>query len=321
MNTKVSRGRLSARKAAPPGFMVLALILLALLPVFVSDYTIIKTGSIISFIIIAVSWSIFSGPTGYISLATAAFYGLGMYASAILGKYIPLPLTMLISGIASFVIAFLVGVITLRLRGVYFTIFTFGLVELLRNLVLWLEIKLSGTRGRFVPAVDFELVFYCLLGTLAIILLIAYIIKRSRYGLALIGIGESEDAAAHIGINTTLVKVLGFSISSFAVGAVGAAMATRTNYIDPGIAFNMLMSFMPVLMAIFGGMSMILGPIIGAAVFAYLEELLITKVPEYFMIIFGVIMIIAILFLPNGLTGIPGKLLKNRKGARKNADT
>ncbi len=321
MNTKILSGRLDAKKIAPPGLSLLALILLALSPIVVSDYTIIKINSILSFIIIAVSWSIFSGPTGYISLSTAAFYGLGMYASAILGKYMPLPMTMIVSGIASFIIALIVGVITLRLRGVYFTIFTFGLVELLRNLILWLEIKISGTRGRFVPAVDFELVFYCMVGTLVIILLISYLIKRSRFGLALIGIGESEDAASHIGINTTFVKVLGFSISSFAVGAVGAAMATRSNYIDPGIAFNMLMSFMPVLMAIFGGMNTILGPIIGAAVFAYLEELLITKVPEYFMIIFGVIMIIAILFLPNGLTGIAGKLLKRRKGARKNADT
>ncbi|NLL40158.1 MAG: branched-chain amino acid ABC transporter permease [Clostridiales bacterium] len=321
MNTNISRGRLNAKKIAPPGLSLLALILLSLLPIFVTDYTIIKINSIISFVIIAVSWSIFSGPTGYISLSTAAFYGLGMYASAILGNHLPLPLVMVISGIASFIIALIIGVITLRLRGVYFTIFTFGLVELLRNLILWLEIKFSGTRGRFVPSVDFQQVFYCILGTLAIILLISYLIKRSRFGLALIGIGESEDAAAHIGINTTLVKVLGFSISSFAVGAVGAAMATRTNYIDPGIAFNMLMSFMPVLMAIFGGMSTIPGPIIGAAVFAYLEELLITKVPEYFMIIFGAIMIIAILFLPNGLTGIAGKLFKRRKGAGKNANT
>lgn len=309
------------KKAAPPGLAVFALILLALSPLVISDYSVIKISSMISFIVIAVSWSIFSGPTGYISLSTAAFYGLGMYASAFLCEYLPLPAVMLISGIASFVIAFLVGVLTLRLRGVYFTIFTFGLVELLRNLVLWLEIKISGTRGRFVPSIDFELVFYCLVGALFIILLIAYLIKRSRFGLALVGIGESEDAAAHIGINTTLVKVLGFSISSFMVGAVGAAMATRSNYIDPGISFNMLMSFMPVLMAIFGGMSSILGPVIGAAVFAYLEELLITKVPEYFMIIFGLIMIVAILFMPSGLTGITGKLFKNRKGAKKNADS
>jgi branched-chain amino acid transport system permease protein len=221
---------------------------------------------------------------------------------------------MLLGGAISFVIAFLIGAITLKLRGVYFTIFTFGLVELLKNIVKWLEMRFSGRQGRPVVAIDPYTVFYYLLIVLVLVLLASYLIKRSRFGLALQGIGENEDAATHIGINTTLVKILAFSISSFAIGACGAAMATRWSYIDPVIAFNPLMSFLPVLMAIFGGLSSIAGPLIGAAVFAYLTELLITKFGYYYMLTIGIIMIVAILFLPNGLIGLVAQLRKSRTG-------
>jgi branched-chain amino acid transport system permease protein len=287
--------------------LVLA-ILLALSPNFVaSRYYVAKVGSILAFVAMATSWTIFSTPTGYISLATAAFYGAGIYTAAFIGEFMPLPLVMIVAGLVSAVIALIVGFFTLRLRGVYFTIFTFGLVELLKNAILWAEIRISHTRGRFVVAVESIDVFYCILALLVLLVIAAYIIRRSRFGMALVSIGESEDAAAHIGINTTLYKIAAFAISSFAVGAVGAAMATRFNYIDPQIAFDATNSFMPVLMAIFGGTSSLAGPIAGAAVFAYLRETLITQpgaVGSSYMLIFGAIMVIAILFLPKGIVGL-----------------
>ena len=318
MNSLQAITRLTKKKYTPPGLALIALILLGLAPLFVSSYGIVLMSSVIMYIVLSVSWTLFSGATGYISLASAAFFGVGIYVSAFLGDIFPLPMLMIIGGISSFILALIVGAITLRLRGVYFTIFTFGLVELLKHLILYLEINLAGTRGRFVVSFDHETVFYALLATMALALVVAYMVKRSRFGMALRSIGDSEDTAMHIGINVTLVKVLAFSISAFAVGAVGAAMATRWTYIDPGIAFNMLMSFMPVLMAIFGGMHKILGPVIGATVFAYLEELLITRFPYQYMLIFGIIMVVAILFLPNGLIGLAQKFRKKKKGAGEN---
>ena len=100
---------------------------------------------------------------------------------------------------------------------------------------------------------------------LVLLLLTAYFIRHSRFGLALQSIGENEEAAAHTGINVTLVKVSAFAISAIFMGATGAIMATRWTYIDPYIAFNPLFSFTPVLMAIFGGMGQLYGPVLGAA--------------------------------------------------------
>jgi branched-chain amino acid transport system permease protein len=232
-------------------------------------------------------------------------------------------------GLASFCLALLIGALTLRLRGIYFTIFTFGLVELIKNLLLWYEVNITGTRGRFVIVVDNNTIYYVMLIIFVMALLTAYLIRCSKFGLALQSIGESEEAAAHIGIDVTLLKVITFAISAVFTGAAGAIIATRWTYVDPYIAFNYLFSFMPVLMAIFGGMGLFYGPILGAAVFAYLEEVLITRFPYYYMLLFGLILVIVILFLPNGLVGLiqrGGETLRQLKwqrgdGARKHANT
>ena len=312
--------RVDIKKVWVPLLLLIILVLLATLPLYASIYTVILLTSILMYIALTVSWVIFSGATGYVSLAPAAFFGVGIYTSAIVGKVFPLPIVIFFGGLASFCLALLVGALTLRLRGIYFAIFTFGLVELMKHLLLWYEINMTGTRGRFVIVVDNNTIYHVMLIILVILLLTAYLIKRSKYGLALQCIGQDEDAGAHTGINVTMVKVITFAISAFFMGAAGAIMATRWTYIDPRIAFNPLLSFMPVLMAIFGGTGQLYGPVIGAAIFTYLEEFLITRFPYYYMLIFGIIMVVAILYLPDGLVGLIQRLWK-RYSERKHADT
>jgi len=266
------------------------------------------------YIILTVSWAIFSGPTGYISLAPAAFFGVGIYTMAILGEPLPLLAVVVIGGLVSFILALIVGALTLRLRGVYFTIFTFGLVVLIKELLLFWEITITGTRGRFIVLESNTTIYYVMLGIFVALMLTTYFIRRSKYGLALQSIGESEEAAAHTGINVTMVKVITFAISAFFMGAAGAIMATRWTYVDPYVAFNPLFSFLPVLMAIFGGMGQLYGPVIGAVIFAYLEEMLLTKFPYFYMLIFGIILVVVILYLPTGLVGLVQKLWKRVSG-------
>jgi branched-chain amino acid transport system permease protein len=260
-----------------------------------------------------VSWTLFSGPTGYISLAPAAFFGAGVYTSALLGFECPLPAVIGIGGLAGFGLALLVGALTLRLRGIYFVMFTFGLVELLLHSVLWWEANITGTIGRVVPSVDNTTVYYLMLIIFAILMFTTYLIRHSKFGLALQSIGEEEEAAAHTGINVMALKIITFAVSAFFMGAAGAVMATRWTYIDPKIAFNPFLSFMPVLMAIFGGMGQLYGPIIGAVIFTYLEEFLITRFPYYYMLLFGATMLVVIRFIPNGVEGVIQRWLRNEK--------
>lgn len=302
------------------GIIIIILVILATLPFYASQYTIIFLTSILMYIILTVSWAIFSGPTGYISLAPAAFFGIGIYTAAILGNDLPLPFVVLIGAAIVFVVALLVGALTLRLRGVYFAIFTFGLVELSKHLMLWYEEKFTGTRGRFVVVVDNETIFYIMLMIFVALIIVAFLIRRSKYGLALQSIGEYEEAAAHMGINVTWLKVIIFAVSALFMGAAGAIMATRWTYVDPYISFSALFSFIPVLMAIFGGLGQFYGPMLGAAILAYLEELLLTKFPYYYMLIFGIILVVAILYLPQGIAGLIQNI-QDRISGGKRADT
>ncbi len=301
--------------------LLVVLLLLAGLPRFASLYNVVLVTSILMYIILTQSWVLFSGPTGYMSLATAAFFGVGIYTAAILGWKLPLPVVIVTAGLLSSLLALVVGALTLRLRGIYFIIFTLGLVELIKNVVLWHAIKFTGARGRFVVLVDNNTIYYLMLFILVVLLLTTYLIRRSRYGLAMRSIGEDEEAAAHVGVNVTMVKVITFAISASFMGAVGAIIATRWTYIDPYIAFKSLYSFMPVLMAIFGGMGQLYGPILGAAVFAYLEEVLITKFPYYYMLLFGVILLVTILYLPDGLVGLVQRLRRGGWARGQHANT
>ena len=309
--------RVDIRKVWAPGLLLVILVLLATLTLYASTYTVILLTSILMYVVLTMSWVLFSAPTGYVSLATAAFFGVGVYTSAILGRELPLPIVILIGGLASFALALLVGALTLRLRGIYFAIFTFGLVELIKNLLLWYEVKFTGTRGRFVILVDDNTIYYVMLTIFVILLLTAYLIRRSKYGLALRSIGQNEEAAAHTGVNVDVLKTITFAISAVFVGAAGAIMATRWTYIDPYIAFNVLNSFMPVLMAIFGGVGLFFGPVFGAAIFGYLEEILLTRFPYVYMLIFGIILIATILFMPGGLAGLAQKLWMRIPGGKR----
>lgn len=291
--------RLSSR-----GLLGLFLVLLATMPFYIQPYFVILLTTIFMYVILTLSWTIFSGPTRYISLASAAFFGVGAYTTAALGQGLFLPLVIVIGGLFSFVLALFMGLLTLRLKGMYFIIFTFGVSELIRRSLLWWETNMKGTVGRFVVAVDQMTVYYIVLVIFMGTLLTAYLIKRSKFGLGLRSIGEYEEAALHMGVNVTILKTVTFAISAFFMGATGAIMATRWMYIDPSIAFNPLFSFMPVLMAIFGGMGRLSGPILGATILALLEEALTTRFPYYYMLLFGIILITVILFLPNGLVGL-----------------
>jgi branched-chain amino acid transport system permease protein len=309
---------LTSRRFLVPGLITLAV--LATLPLYTPAYAVVILTDFLMYIILTVSWVIFSGYTGYISLASAAFFGVGIYISAVLGKTLPLPVVIGIGGLASFCVALITGAVTLRLRGIYFAIFTFGLVLLIQRFLLWLEMSIMGTRGRFVIVVSNNTIYLVMLGIFVAALLTAYFIQRSKFGLALQSIGANEEAAAHTGINVTRVKIITFAISASFMGAAGAIMATRWTYIDPYIAFSPLFSFMPVLMAIFGGMGQLYGPIIGAAIFTGLQEFLITQFPYYYMLIFGIILVVVILYLPNGVVGLMQRWRKGGK-VRQHADT
>jgi len=176
--------------------------------------------------------------------------------------------------------------------------------------VHWWEVNISRTVGRLIISADNTTVFYAMVAAFLAVLFASYLIKGSRFGLALRSIGESEEAAAHSGVNVNRVKIVTFAVSAFFMGATGAIMSMRWTYIDPTSAFSIQYSFMPVLMAIFGGMGHLYAPITGAAIFSLLEEFLTTRFPYYYMLLFGLTLLVVILFMPHGLEGVIEKWRK-----------
>jgi len=287
------------------GLPLVIFLLIAFLPLYGSSYNVTLFIYFLLYMTLAVAWTIFSGATGYISLATAAFYGLGIYAAALFGESMPFIFVIFIGGAASFVLAFLVGALTLRLKGIFFAMFTFGLVLLMKEVLYWWELTIESVRGYFVVSYSNNAIFYYLLGLLLVTIIVAYAMSKSKYGLALKSIGENEEAADHIGVNVTLVKITTFAISATFMGAAGVIMASKLTYIDPVIAFNPMMSFSPALMATFGGMGNLYGPVIGAVIFTYLQEILTTgTLKSYYMLIFGSILVVTIMYLPRGILGL-----------------
>jgi branched-chain amino acid transport system permease protein len=291
-------------------FVFILILILATLPIYPNPYLIVSITSILMYVCLTVSWVIFCAPTRYMSLATATFFGVGMYTSGILGELLPFPLVVVCGGLISFLIGLLTGFICLRLRGFYFAIFTFGLNELVRNSMLWWEAHVSGTVGRWVIILDSLTIYYYMLVIVLVTVLVAYFLKRSKFGLILYSIGESEEAAAHIGIDVTRYRIIFFALSCFFMGLAGAVMTTKWAYIDPRIAFNPILNFTPVLMALFGGVGEIYGPILGASLLTGISEVLLSRFPYYYMLLYGMIFIVVISFLPEGLVGLARKWRK-----------
>ncbi len=257
--------------------------------------------TVLMYAILTLSWAMFSGPTRYVSLATSGFFGIGVYVTAVLRDALPIEVLVLLGGIAVFVVAAGIGILTLRLRGAYFILFTFGVAALIRSLVHWSETNLAGRVGRHVSGASNDVVYLLLLILFAIALVGAFLLRHSSAGHALQAIGENQDAASHMGINVTRLKVITFAASSALMGATGAVMAARFRYVDPNVAFNPLIAFLPVLMAILGGTTRLYGPLLGVAILMVLQELLITEYPQVYLLVFGATLVAVVLWLPGGL--------------------
>jgi len=292
------------RKWLLVGLVVFILAFVVTFPLYAVTYDVRVLTTVLMYVVMAVSWAMFSGTTGYMSLAPAAFFGVGIYSVALLQNSLPFPLIILVGGLVAFAFALPVGLVTLRLKGIYFAIFTFGLVVFTSEIVQYLETKLWGKHGQAILPIDNQILLYVMLGLAVVTVLAVYFIRRSRYGLALTSIGGNEEAAEHMGVNTTMVKVLFFAVSAFFMGAAGVVTAPTLLYINANIAFSLFYSFMPILMAVFGGMAELYGPVVGAVVFGYLETTLRAQLHSYFMLGFGIILVLVILFLPNGIVGL-----------------
>lgn len=287
------------------GVLVAGSLALAALPWLLSDFLLALALSCIMYAGLAVSWSMFCGATNYLSLATAAFFGLGAYVTAWGAGALPYGVSVLAGGLAAAAFAALVGAAVLHLRGAYFAVITFGLGELVRHSITYYEKAYEGTVGRIIAeAPESTTVYWTVLIVAAAAVATALVVRESRLGLALRGIGSDEERAQTLGVNARRSKILAFALSAFFAGALGAAMAVRWTYIDPPTVFNPFIGFQTVLIAMVGGAQTLLGPIVSAVAFSLLTEFLRLQFPYLFLIILGLLLILLVLYLPGGIASL-----------------
>ncbi len=264
------------------------------------------------YVVLAESWGLIGGFAGYLSFGHGAFLGIGAYTTALLMNHFHLsPLWVLVSalpaGAIAACVAAVIGYPALRLRGPYFALitlcFAFVIELVVRNLDclggpegLWL--KAMGLRVGLARGIFFEMMFILMLVTVWTVRRV----EHTRFGMALKAIKEDEEIAQTLCVNTPKIKLSAFVLSAFFPGIAGGFYAYYLSYIQPASVFNIDISILIVLMALFGGGGTYIGPLVGAISLSLINELLSAFLKaEYARIIYGLLFVVLILYLPNGV--------------------
>lgn len=292
------------------GVASLLVIAAAAVPALVNGYWLSLAVTAMMYIALCTSWSLFSGPTHYIALSTGAFYGIGGYLVGTgMSDYDQSFWTMAaIAPVVATLLAAFIGFVTLRLSGVYFVIFTLGLAEMIRNLVSWVQNNFLGSRGLYVLTdFDEKHIYWMLLVITVCIFIFGWMLGRSRLGFALKILGNDEQVALHVGINTARAKIILFMTTGFFAALVGAVVAPRYYYIEPNVVFSPQLSFMVVIMALLGGTQKLYGPLLGVIPFTILWEVISVSFPTSTTMVLGLAFLLIVYFIPNGIVGLAAK--------------
>ena len=286
-------------------------------PHYGSDFAVSMALTCLMYAALSSSWSLFCGSTRYLSLATPAFFGIGAYTSALMLESSGWWAAIALGAAIAAGVAMLMGAAVLHLRGTYFAVLTFGMTELIRHAITYWEKQVTGTVGRVLSVVpERDTIYLTVLALAVLAILVSILVRRSRFGLAMQGIGADEQRAQTLGVDTRLVKIAGFALTAAFAGAVGAAMSVRWTYIDPATVFNPFIGFQTVLIALIGGAATLWGPLIAAVVFSLLAETLRLKMPQVYMMSLGLLLILSVLYLPGGLASLRAATLARwRDGA------
>ncbi len=294
--------------------------LVALLPLSGEAYWLRLGTTVLMYGVLAMSWNFIGGMAGYPSFAVAAFFGLGAYTGAVAQTNgVPVGLAWAAAGLAALGFAALLGLALLRLRGHYFAIASLVVAEVLREIVNSMTDITGGGMGLNLPvptmaSVDAQarFFFYAMLLLAAATFVATLVTVNSKLGFGLRCIQQNESAADMLGVNTTFYKVSAFMLSGVFVGMAGAVYASWVYYIEPPDVFDVLFSVKAIVMVLLGGAGSVFGPLVGAAAFLSLEELVWRHYLELHTGVLGLMIVALVLFLPRGLLSLSQRL--GRKG-------
>jgi branched-chain amino acid transport system permease protein len=271
---------------------------------------------VVQYIVLGTAWNILGGYTGYVNFGVTAFFALGAYSTVVLHKLIPampLPVMILIGGALAGLVGLGTGYLTLRLRGVFFSIATLALAVVVQTLIINWDF-VGGARGAYVlrprvaPLIGGEYVqylFLLMLGMCVIVLATARAIERSALGYGFAAIRDDEAAAEASGVPTLRLKLIATTLSGGFMGMAGAPLPYYVTYLDPASGFSLNYAVNAIAMPLIGGTGSWLGPVIGAVLVGGLQEYLrVTISSAVNVLVAGVLMVAFVILAPQGIIGL-----------------
>jgi branched-chain amino acid transport system permease protein len=297
--------------------LALAALGLALSPV--NEYFFYAAYVVLTFVVLATAWNILGGYAGYVNFGTPAFFGIGAYAATVLFKSLGAPLAVQIAAGALMggLLGFGVGMLTLRLRGIFFAIATVAVVFIMETLMInWRYV--GGATGLqllrpevIAPFENYIRMLFVVMAWMGIAgVAIARYVQDSWIGRGLRALRDSEEAAEACGVPTLKLKLFACTIMGGLMGAAGAPMPMYLSFIEPASTFNLNYTIGALGGAIIGGMSHWLGPIIGALLLGSLQQIVtVTISGEVNVLIVGVLLVLFVVLAPEGILGLLKKWL------------
>ena len=278
--------------------------------------------TVLMFIVLATAWNILGGYAGYVNFGTPAFFGLGAYTAAVLYKATAAPLVVQIAAAAvtAGALGFGAGLLTLRLRGIFFAIATIAVTVIMETVFINWRYAGGATGLQLLrppltaPFDSYIKMLFVVMGVASVAAVaIARYIERSWLGRGLRAIRDSEEAAEASGVPTLKLKVVACTVSGALVGVAGAPMAMYLSYIEPASTFNLNYAVGALASPMIGGTAHWLGPVIGAALLATLQQIItVTISSEINVLLVGVLLVVFVVAAPEGIVGLYRKLFIRR---------
>jgi branched-chain amino acid transport system permease protein len=300
---------------------VVALAMLAALS-GMNEYFFYAAFVVLQFVVLATAWNILGGYAGYVNFGTAAFFAIGAYTAVVLFKALGAPLAAQIAAAAlvSGLLGFGVGLLTLRLRGIFFAIATVAVIFIMETMMVnWRYV--GGATGLqllrpdvIAPFDSYTRMLFAVMALLAVIAVsIARYVQTSWIGRGLRAIRDSEEAAECSGVPTLKLKLFACTVSGALMGAAGAPMPMYLSFIEPASSFNLTYSVSALAMAMIGGTAHWLGPIIGALLLGSIQQIVtVTISNEINVLVVGVLLVLFVVLAPDGVFGLFRKFMKKR---------
>jgi branched-chain amino acid transport system permease protein len=289
----------------------------------INEYFFYAAFVVLQFVVLATAWNILGGYAGYVNFGTAAFFAIGAYTAVVLFKWLGAPLALQIAGgaLVSGLLGFGVGLLTLRLRGIFFAIATVAVIFICETLMVnWRYV--GGATGLQLlrpevtaPFESYTRMLFAVMALLAVIAVsVARYVQTSWIGRGLRAIRDSEEAAESTGVPTLKLKLFACTISGMLMGAAGAPMPMYLSFIEPASSFNLTYSVSALAMPMIGGTAHWLGPVIGALLLGSVQQIVtVTISNEINVLVVGVLLVLFVVLAPDGVLGLFKRWLRSSK--------